>query len=77
MNKEVITSYPIKCIGDYIPLQEQLSTDPSSCDISLTVYKDGNREVGCSFLLTEICAKGGLHRHNSRCVHLFPEESTK
>lgn len=74
MNKEVVSSYPIRCIG--IPQSDtKLKIDLlSSVDVSLTIYKDGKRDVGCSFLLSpsENCNRFVMNRNYVRCKHLFP-----
>lgn len=77
MNKEVIASYPIKCLGATHP-DTKLGTDINSVDVSLTIYKDGKRDVSCSFLLEHGCGKFGVSIFSGgRCRHLNPEESTK
>lgn len=76
MNKEVITSYPIKCVG--APSRDgilKLTGDLSSAEVSLTIYKDGKRDVGCSFISDQICNKFRGSLLNGRCRHLFPSES--
>lgn len=50
VNKEVVTSYPIKCIGS--PRHNlELKLPPFSCDASLMIYKDGRHDVGCTFFI--------------------------
>lgn len=70
MNKEVIASYAIKCIGSSSsssPLDPKLKP----VDVSLTIYKDGDRDVGCPFLSGVTCEKKEVNPARG-CVHLFP-----
>jgi hypothetical protein len=67
----VISSYPLYCQGvgtTPAPLQAR-----GHANISLTVYEDGTREVGCSYVHreTHICMAEG-RQATRRCVHLYP-----
>ncbi len=67
MNKEVVASYPIKCIGASSRIED---LDPNSppVDVSITIYRDCERDVGCSFIVGIFCQKidkGFI----SRCKH--------
>jgi hypothetical protein len=67
----VISSYPLYCQGvgnTPTPLQAR-----GHASVSLTVFEDGARELGCSYLHreTHICmAEGRLATRH--CVHLYP-----
>jgi hypothetical protein len=56
MNKEVVASYPIKCIGSSSS-SCRLDPELTPVDVSLTIYKDGTRDVGCPFISGVSCEK--------------------
>jgi hypothetical protein len=77
MEKEVIASYKLSCNGaNEIPLsKKQLKSSSNYLDlqdqeISVTVYKDGEREVGCSYLQSS-----GRCVDEKKCIHLKPKSS--
>jgi len=77
MDKEVLTSYSIVCTGSPKP-SNNLSSNRPHVDVSLTIYNDGKRDVGCSHILPNgICDWFEINRDYFRCRHLPAKESTK
>lgn len=73
-NAEVVNSFPLKCRGAAMVLNFQPLAEPVG--ITVTVYKDGLREIGCPFL-TEVAPKGKCFAMRDlmrapKCIHLYP-----
>jgi hypothetical protein len=69
----------VPCIGSR-PANLDLNPSglPSSITATVAVYKDGSREVGCTFLKQGLCTKFGSDREDKgRCIHLYPEKSNQ
>lgn len=67
----VISSYPLRCDGvdsTSAPLQVR-----GNANVSFTVYEDGTREVGCSYLHREThTCRAKDSQPTSLCIHLYP-----
>lgn len=70
MKTEAIASYPIKCEGVSATSIPPLKGRP--VDISITVFKNGSRDVGCVYLKDGNClaAKGSNTGEGLPCAHL-------
>lgn len=77
--KEVVDSYTLDCSGADDTLEDKVGA-------SITVFNNGDRQVGCSYISTRgICTwiKVGDTKNkvesalNSQCVHLFPIDSVE
>lgn len=61
MRKEVVVSLTLSCLGAPTPNVE-INPCSGTTEVSLTIYKDGKRDVGCSFLSTGLCQRFGTDR---------------
>ncbi len=68
MEREVISAFPIHCEG--VSRTERAPLRPSPTEASVTVFKDGSREVGCPYLISNKCMAGS--EPLLRCIQLFP-----
>ena len=69
--RRVIGSFMFPCEGVGRTIAPLLSVGRAS--VSLTVYEDGTRELGCAYLHPEqhtCLAEGSLATR--RCIHLYP-----
>lgn len=76
MEKEISTSYALQCVGvadkTLAPLKEQ------PAGVSVTVYLDGSREVGCAYLRDGLCFASYMDARDAArpvCIHLHPQET--
>lgn len=72
LNKEVSASFAIACHG----VSEKTITPPlfkNPAGVSISVFKTGEREVGCVYLREGKCMADPSPESYPHCVHLFPE----
>ena len=67
----IISSYTFRCEGVGSTIAPLLAVGRAG--VSLTVYEDGTRELGCSYLHPELhtCLAEGRYA-TKRCCHLYP-----
>jgi len=75
-DKEVVMFSLVSCIGSPPSNLEIVGANRDKVTASLTVYKDGRRDLGCTFLAGGLCQAFGDRRDKSKCIHLFPESSS-
>lgn len=73
-DKEVVVFSLVPCIGSP-PSNMQVDANLNKVTASLTVYRDGRRDLGCTFLNGGLCQAFGDRCDKSKCKHLFPESS--
>lgn len=72
--RQVVSAFKLECVGAD-PLQRR-----EPVEISLTVYSDGNRDIGCSYLKRvgregnstahDICDNNKLSNQNLKCAQI-------
>ncbi len=71
MDKEVVSAFPIDCYG----------SDPQSSgkkiSVSITVFKDGTREVACPYMTAgDDCDNNKRRVINPPCIQLNPQSKS-
>ena len=83
--KEIFNAFPINCEGVITKENAPSPLAEHPTQATITIYKDGSRNVGCPYLIQPWGTCRAAHLDESwhpnyektKCVHLFPLESTE